>query len=48
MIPEAEHPKKIDPFEIGIYAIEVVIIGAIVYANDCISSMVAGSVTNFL
>jgi len=33
MIPDEEQPKnKMDIFEIGIYAIEVAVIGAIVYA----------------
>ena len=31
-MPEEEQPKKIDPFEIGICAIELVTIAAIVYA----------------
>jgi len=31
-MPEEEQSKKIDPFEIGIYAIELVTITAIVYA----------------
>ena len=31
-MPEEEQPKKIDPFEIGIYVIEVATIAAIVYA----------------
>ena len=29
---EEEQPKKTDPFEIGIYAIEIATIAAIVYA----------------
>ena len=33
MIPDEEHPKrKMDAFEIGIYAIELSVIAAIVYA----------------
>lgn len=31
-MPEDEQPKKIDVFEIGLYAIEVATIAAIVYA----------------
>ena len=31
-MPEGEQSKKIDPFEIGIYAIEVATVAAIVYA----------------
>ena len=31
-MPEEEQPKKIDSFEIGIYAIELVTIAAIIYA----------------
>ena len=31
-MPEEEQQKKIDPFDIGIYAIELATIAAIVYA----------------
>jgi hypothetical protein len=56
-VPEEEHQKKIDPFEIGIYAIELATIAANGLRDDCISNVVEtghplncsyGAITNLL